>query len=212
MKNTRFPFFTLLTALFFLSCSTTRDIAKKGFFPFEYENEAYQIISIAAPSGEGLNFLVKPEGDHHAFKAIDQDQDGIMDIIQYGAISLEKASAIYSFGIQKAVDQGKLQGKEQARIFNYTEEPFRYTIQTIGLYSDVFYNRFTILNTQNNTEELFLDMDANGLLDQAKKTLRDSTEAQSLYQHTLDEGIRQNKIYIRFDKIIVKSLPKSPPF
>lgn len=212
MKITIFSILVSITGLFSLSCSSTRDLAQKGLFTFEFKNEEYQIISITAPSGEGLNSLIKLGDNRHEFKAIDQDQDGIIDIIQYGSVSLEEANFIYTFGIKEAISHDKLRGKEQVRIFDYTEEPFRYTIQTYGLYSDVFYNRFTILNSQNNTEELFLDMNADGVLDQAEASDRPFEEVQPLYQRALDEGIRQKRIHIQFDKVIVKTLPKAHSF
>lgn len=211
MKHAFFFILIFITGLLIASCSASRDLPKKALFSFEYESENYQIVSITDPSGEGMNLLLKVDNDSSLFRTLDQDQDGIIDIIQYGSVTLEEANLIYTFGIKEANNNGKLRGRDRVRIFNYKEEPNRYTIQTYGLYRDALYNRFTILNIHDNTEEIFLDVNADGILDRIEISDRNLPEVQSIYKRILNEGIKQQRIHIRFEKFIVKTQPQNLP-
>lgn len=201
----------LFLGLLITGCSSTKDLPQKTLFPFEYNDEAYQIISISSEDGEGMNFLLKVTDDTTSFRTLDQDQDGVIEAIQYGSITLAEANVIYQFGIQKAINDGKFKSREGERIFTYTEENFRFTIETFGFYTDLIYNEFTVLNTLDNTEVTFFDIDADGFLDRADDRDLSIQDYQSLYEKVLEEGLLKSRIEIKYDKYIAKFTATSHP-
>lgn len=195
----------------FASCSSTRELPQKALFPFEYEDEAYQIISITSPDGEGMNFLIKVHNDTSVFRTLDQDQDGIIELVQYGPVGLEEANLIYHFGIRKAIDDGKFKSRGGERIFKYSEDQHLLTIQTFGIYTDLLYNKFTIRHSQDKTAKTFIDVDADGILDHAEIRDLDVQTYQPFYQKILDQGIKEGLIELKFEKFIVKVAADSLP-
>ncbi|MEX0844197.1 MAG: hypothetical protein WD022_02905 [Balneolaceae bacterium] len=211
MKKLQSFLILLIFGLIVASCSTTQDLPKKALFPFEYQNNDYQIISITSPSGEGINILVKFENDTTVFRTLDQDQDGIIDLIQYGSVTLDEANQIYSMGIREAQNAGKIKERERERLFKYSENQHHFTVQTYGLYSDQYYNRFIIINIKENLEETYLDLNANGFLDQSQSSHRDIEEVQLYYTKVLQQGLKQNRIRLINNKYVVKIISNPKP-
>ncbi len=192
-----------LSGLLVLSCSSTKDIPVRGEFTFEFNNEPYEIISVSAPSGEGYNYLIKKEEGKSVFRSLDTNQDGMIDLIQYGSISIDQANKIYAYGIQTAIDQQKFKARESQRIFTFTQDNREYTIQTFGYYIDVLYNMFLITNLKTGYDEVFFDMDADGELDTIEKSDRSLEDVQELYQRIIQAGENKNLIEYRHGKFIV---------
>ncbi|MEX2605260.1 MAG: hypothetical protein WD361_13705 [Gracilimonas sp.] len=211
MKKLQSFLILLIFGLIVASCSTTQDLPKKALFPFEYQNNDYQIISITSPSGEGINILVKFENDTTVFRTLDQDQDGIIDLIQYGSVTLDEANQIYAMGIREAQNAGKIKERERERLFKYSENQHHFTVQTYGLYSDQYYNRFIIINIKENFEETYLDLNANGFLDQSQSSHRDIEEVQLYYTKVLQQGLKQNRIRLINNKYVVKIISNPKP-
>lgn len=211
MKHFSYLLLFLFAGLFLASCSTTDNIPRKAMFPFDYENEEYQIVSISSPSGEGMNILLKVKNDTSVFRILDHDQDGLLDVVQFGDISLDAANHIYMVGISEAQNAGKIKERERERLFEYSKDNYYYKIQTFGLYSDVFYNRFIVGNIRLGIEETFLDINADGVLDQTEYSDRSHTELQANYQKVLQKGLDKNRIKISNEKYVVKISHNSPP-
>lgn len=203
--------FIFFLGLLFVSCSSTRELPQKTLFPFEYEDESYQIISITSPNGEGMNFLMKVDNGSSIFRTLDQDQDGMIELIQYGPVSLEEANLIYHFGIQKAIDDGKFKSRRGERIFKYNDDPYLLTVQTFGIYTDLLYNKFTVKLSSHNTAYTFIDNDADGILDKAENRDLDVQEYQPLYLKILEEGVKADRIEFKFEKFVIKVSVNSPP-
>lgn len=180
-------------------------------FPFEYENEAYQIVSISSPSGEGMNILLKVQNDTSVFRILDRDQDGLLDVVQRGDISLDEANKIYTVGIIEAQDAGKIRERDRERLFQYSSDHYYFRVQTFGLYSDVYYNRFVVGNIRLGIEESFLDVNADGVLDKAEYANQSHKEVQHFYQKVLQKGMEQDRIIVSNEKYVVKISLKSPP-
>jgi hypothetical protein len=210
MKPFSFLLF-IFAGLFLANCSTTDNIPRKAMFPFEYEDETYQIVSISSSSGEGMNILLKVQNDTSVFRILDQDQDGLLDVVQHGDITLNEANEIYTFGIIEAKDAGKIRERERERLYQYSEDHHYFKVQTFGLYSDVFYNRFIVGNVRLGIEESFLDINADGVLDKAEYANQSHKDVQPYYHKVLQKGMENDRILVSNDKYIVKISYKSPP-
>lgn len=206
-----FTFLLVIAGLFLASCSSTDKIPRKAMFPFEYENESYQIVSISSPSGDGMNILLKIQDDTSVFRILDQDQDGLLDVVQHGDISLDEANQIYMVGISEAQNAGKIRERDRERLFQYSEDHYYFRVQTFGLYSDVYYNRFVVGNVRLGIEESFLDVNADGVLDQAEFANQSHKDVQPYYHKVLQKGLEKDRIIISNDKYVVKISFKSPP-
>ncbi|MGN8224842.1 hypothetical protein [Gracilimonas sp. BCB1] len=198
----------LLSGLSMLGCSSSKDLPIRTDFSFEFDRQTYHIISISAPDGEGYNYLIQYEGNESVLRSMDTNQDGILDLVQYGEISLNEANKIYTYGIQQAIAQQKFKARKDKRIFTHTETNLKYTLETIGFYSDLLYNRFEIANIITGENELFFDMDADGKLDKIEQSDRTLEDARELYQKVIQIGISKNLIEFRFDKYIVLIAPQ----
>lgn len=200
--------FLLLTGLFILGCSSTKDLPTRTEFFFIFDDEPFEIISISDPSGEGYNYLIKKEEGESVFRSMDTNQDGIIDLIQYGSFSIDQANRIYTYGIQQAINQQKFKARKTQRVFTVTENNTVYTIQTFGYYKDLLYNQFTINFLETDSSEIYLDMNADGELDNIEKSERSLEEAQEIYQRIIQTGIESKLIEFRFEKFIVLLSPK----
>lgn len=198
----------LLSELSMLGCSSSKYLPTRTDFTFEFDQQSYLIISISAPTGEGYNYLIRYEGEESVLRSMDTNQDGILDLVQYGELTLNEANKIYTYGIQQAIAQQKFKARKDKRIFNHTEENLKYTLETIGFYSDLLYNRFEITNIITGENELFFDMDADGKLDKIEQSDRTLEDARELYRKIIQVGMSKNMIEIRFEKYIVLVAPQ----
>lgn len=198
----------LLSGLLILGCSSTKDLPTRTEFSFQFNNELYEIISISDPSGEGYNYLIKEEDGESVLRSMDTDQDGYIDLVQYGGISIDEANVIYAYGIQQAIDQQKFKARKTQRKFTLTEDTKEYVIQTFGYYTDVLYNQLTITDLETDSTEIYLDMNADGELDNIEEGDRTLESAQKIYQKVIQAGLDKKYIEFRFEKFIVLFTPK----
>ena len=82
-----------------INCGPTRPKIEIGGYDFKYEGKTYRIESIAPNFMEGYNTLILKEDDRIVLKATDKEQDGILDVVDIGELSLEKAKEIYQEGL-----------------------------------------------------------------------------------------------------------------
>jgi|AntRauTorcE11897_2_1112592.scaffolds.fasta_scaffold00005_165 hypothetical protein len=201
-----------LGLLLLLSCSTSKELPSRTEFKFTYQDIPFEIISISAPTGEGYNYLVQLVQNESVFRSMDTDQDGYIDLVQYGEFSLEEANDIYIYGIQEAMNQQKFKAKNSLRIFTFKDDSAKYTLQTFGNYKDLLYNEFTILHLESGLEEVFQDRDADGELDTINKSERTISEVQETYHRIIEIGKAEKRIEVMYEKIVVLiRKQKSPP-
>ena len=98
---------TLLLGLCAEGCTTTRNAPSRSLFAFSYEGDTYEILSLVIPTNGGSNFLLLRQGERVVLRAQDEDQDGTLDTLLTGNLTLESANRIYAQGIAQAQAQGK---------------------------------------------------------------------------------------------------------
>lgn len=199
-------------------CSLLRSYNERTF-SFNYAGEDYEIVSKIKGDEVLENLLLMyNENGEIILEGVDEDSDGRIDELRQGELTLSEANRIYYTGIEQALESGNLDSKNELRLFDFTDPPFEYRIETIG-YDDytsrrrmvygylkeaIVYNQFTITQTNNVTQIVVRDMDADGVLDIAitPKDLNLS-DYQSIYKDIIEEGLSSERILFREQMYIV---------
>ncbi|MCC5914921.1 MAG: hypothetical protein JJU46_11140 [Balneolaceae bacterium] len=203
MKTSILSLLPLLLLL--ISCGTTKTGTESTLFEFQVEDETYQIIGINTSDGEAVNDLVQREGREVTIWVRDSNQDGFMDLVLRGNITLEEANQIYHQGIRIAAEMGKYQQKEYPRSYLYDTDQYTFTIISVmGSRSEVNYNQFLIYSKQELQEVRLYDRDMDGVLDSYYEDDPEYTTWQEQYRKTLDRGIADQRIERRDGRYVVK--------
>ena len=187
----------LLLAFIFtgIACTTQKDVARKNVYSFTLGNEQYQITSINTKSGEGVNYLTQiNELGETVLKARDLNQDGFIDNILKGTVSLIEANEIYTIGINLARADGNYEERVSLRTYEFIIDDTRYTIKTYIIGSENATNLFIIYNHLTNEESILSDTNADGTLDSIENGPLTLDEANKLYKQVLEEGIKSRRI------------------
>jgi hypothetical protein len=187
--------FTILSFLFiFMSCASSEPRTESSKFEFEYEGESYEIVGLITQDGESLNDLVLRDGREIVFWARDNNQDGKMDRIMRGDISLERANEIYRAGIRLADEAGKYEMKPHPRTFEFADENYVFSVVTVLGESDNYYNLFVALNIETEVETEMTDSNLDGTLDEDQFEQEEYVQWQELYSKALERGVKERKI------------------
>ena len=186
---------TLALVIFLAGCATTKNQTIKNVFTFDHDGHSYQIVSINTETGEGTNFLnLVDENGMEALSARDLDQDGTLDVIIKGQLSLEEANFIYSAGISNAKLKGSYNEREPLRSFEATHSNTLYTIRSYYVEDLTLTNMFIIHNASGGHESILEDITGDGVLDHIEKGSITLEEAQLLYDIILKAGIEKGRI------------------
>ncbi len=184
-----------LTLFIVSSCATQKEIARKSIYSFNFEGEQFQITSINTDSGEGFNFLSQIDNSGKTeFKARDFNQDGTLDIVLKGNLTLTKANEIYLAGINFARAEGNYKETTSLRTFEFSKAENLYTIKTYILDEDNASNLFSIYNHLTGELSLFSDSNANGVLNTREKGNMSIEDANRLYKEIIEEGILSKRM------------------
>ena len=203
--------FTLLLALCAQGCGTTRSEPSRSLFTFSYEGDTYEIVSLAVPTNGGSNFLLLRQGERVVLRARDNDQDGTLDTLLTGTLTLENANRIYARGIAQAQARGKYKEQLSSRRYALSRSGHTYIIQTYLLDSGASYNKFILIDDSTGTKTIIQDTDADGILDEIEGGQGDLEANQNAYAVVLKEGIRQGRIVLVDERYVVKSQVKQRP-
>lgn len=212
-KKTSFFLLFLLCA-----CSLLRSYDEQTF-SFNYAGDDYVIVSKIQGDEvlENLLLMYNESGEIN-LEGVDENSDGELDELRRGEISISEANRIYYVGIEQALESGNFDSKNALRIFEFTDAPYLYSIETVG-YDDntsrrrmvygylkevVVYNQFTIVQTEDETEIVVRDMDADGILDTAVALENlNLSDYQGIYRDILDEGLNSDRILLTEQMYIV---------
>ena len=188
------PFLLLISTLIFLGCASTEPRVESSKFEFQFEEETYEIVGLISSDGESLNDLVFRDGREIVFWVRDNNQDGTMDRVMRGDISLERANEIYRAGIQIAAEQGKYEQKRHPRTFEFADEQFIYSVITVLGESGSNYNIFSVYNIETEVETKLRDSSLNGQLDENQIEHEEYIQWQRLYERALKKGVDEKRI------------------
>lgn len=186
-----------------VGCGSTKTERTQFQFTFQYDGAEYLIISVVVSSDGGHNFLTRREDGELVFSAKDEDQNGVLDTILVGNMSLASANHIYARGIELARNQGRYREIPGTRIFEYRMLGSVYVVQSLTPDVGQFLNRFTYFNSYR-TEIICMDDDADGVLDRIQHGLADLEVSQELYETVLKVGVQRGLIRAVDNRYVVQ--------
>ena len=204
MKSSKI-FLVILIVIFLIGCAAQNKM-RYGVYNFSYDGKNYQIESYTPPTGDGNNFLVLKEDGNVLIKAVDKEQNGYIDKVLMGDIPLQKVREIYTVGLKKCSQSGKMETKFSEKNFMSEDMSNKYYLATYTINSDEVYNKFTILKKYDvyRTEELiFIDNSADGILDEVISGMTTTDQYQDVYMNVLKKGIKNGGINRVQDKYLV---------
>jgi hypothetical protein len=197
----------IILLCFLYGCSLLRTYDEK-IFRFNYAGDEYEIISKIKGDEVDYNLLQMYSKDGKLIiQGRDENSDGELDELMIGEINISEANHIYFIGIDQAMESGDLDVKNELRIFEITEPPYTYVIETVG-YDDfasrrrmvygylkpvVVYNQLTIIDSEEQTEIILRDLDANRVLDSALDKSNVSKH-QAIYKDLLGRGMKLDRV------------------
>ena len=192
----------MLPLLMLLGCGPTRQKIEVGGYDFEYEGTTYRIESVAPNFIEGYNTLILRDDDRFVIRAVDKEQDGILDDVIFGDISLEAARDIYQEGLRAGERRGYIRKKSIAREYRTTFDRKNFILATYILALGEIYNKLVIRDIYHR-EVIVLDEEADGILDKVEKGDENLGHYQRLYRSVLNNGIREGRVMKPDGKYIV---------
>ena len=96
-------------------CRTAAPEPTPGPFRFALEGRDYEVVSVADPPGGGRNVLLRRDGGRVVLRAVDADQDGRLDTLLVGRLTLEEADRIYADGLRQAEARGQFRERPAER-------------------------------------------------------------------------------------------------
>lgn len=192
------------------ACTAQKDLARKNVYSFALGNELYQITSINTKSGEGVNYLTQiNELGETVLKARDLNQDGFIDNVLKGTLSLIEVNEIYTAGINFARADGNYEERVSLRTYEFITDNTRYTIKTYIIGPENATNLFIIYNHLINEESILSDTNADGTLDSVENGALTLEEANILYKQVLEEGMKSRRIVKIKNTFLVQEDPLS---
>jgi hypothetical protein len=175
-------------------------------FPFAHEGIDYEIISVVVSDDGGHNYLTRRSVGQLVFSAKDEDQNGTLDTVLVGNISLDEANDIYLDGIDQARSLGRYREEQDPYLFEYWIGGVTYAIHSFNVGTDRHYNTLTFPDVVGR-EVICVDDGADGNLDRFKKGFGDLKASQDLYSSILSEGVRQGRIVVVGGSYVVRDRP-----
>lgn len=194
-----------LTLLVFTSCASLSPGTTRNVFSFSYEEQEYQIISLTTTTGEGTNYLVLSDSSEtELLNCKDADQNGTIDQVLSGRISMEEANMIYQAGISFAQEKGNYRERIPERTFQLDYPGYSFEVRSYQVSNTNVSNLFIVRIDSIGLESILTDIQADGKLDQIEKGTGQTSEYQSYYTATLGIGIKEKKIVYRNGIYLVK--------
>ena len=186
-------FGVITTWAILLGCGSVRPKIEIGGYEFVYQGVIYRIESVAPNFAEGYNILLLKDEDRIVLKAIDREQDGVLDKVDIGDLTLEAARDIYLEGLAAGERLGKIKKKTIKRDFRTAMDRSDITLVTYILALGEIYNKLIVMDYQYN-ESVIIDRDADGIIDKIEKGDDSKANYQRLYNRVLNQGQKVGKI------------------
>ncbi len=204
MKN-RFIIAAIVSSILpvFCSCSE-KPVQGSTFFNFEYEGQNYRIRTVTFnDNGYSYNELIGKK-----FVANDYDQDGIIDKITNGEVSIVDAQKVYEHVLSILAEQDKLHPvKPIYHSCQFTNTDYDYEIKTFQPKNVEPFNQFKVIEKEIKTEAGFIigiDQKADGTIDTVVTGTMSLKNIQALYIDVIHKGLQMNQLFKDGDMIIVK--------
>lgn len=196
LKKCVLQILTLLVAVGLTHCASGIEVSNdySGILKFYSDGNEYTLLTYLSENETGYNVLLRKENDMVILKSIDKQQDGKLDEILEGDISLVDANKIYSEALAIADEKGMLTKKHFKRFYNFSDKTYDYEIRTYLLFSGDNYNLFAARKKRSSDIIIIIDDKADGMLDSFQQGSGDIVKFQSLYEEVLRQGMINHKV------------------
>ncbi len=187
----------------FFSCCE-KPVQGSTFFNFEYEGQNFRIRTVYSENnGFSYNELIGEK-----FVANDYDQDGIIDKITYGDVSITESQNVYEYVISVLAERNKLRAVNPTyHSYQLTNTDYDYEIKSFQPKNVEPFNQFKVIEKVVKTPGGFiigLDQKADGTIDTVVTGAMSLKNIQTLYTDVIQKGLQMNKLSKTSDMIIVK--------
>ena len=202
LKNHILKFLLLVSIIGLTHCASSTETQGdySSILKFHSGGNEYTIMSYLSNDATGYNILMREENDNVIIKSIDKQQDGELDEILEGNISLVDANKIYSEALAVAKERGMLKKLYFERYYNFSDKIYDYEIRTYILAQGDNYNLFAVKEKAINNIIIIIDEKADGSLDNFQQGSGDIIKFQALYEEVLQQGIVSNRV-VNVDKV-----------
>jgi hypothetical protein len=180
----------------FVYCSSSQKLSYgMKHFAYDYNGKSYTIYSYTLQDKVGYNLLISNETKQDRLKAKDLNQDGVIDTVITGSLSLAEAEQIYQVGLNKAQSSGNLENREITRWYETEDQNYKYSVQTyLPLYGEAYNNFMVTEKKPFGKTYFFKDMLADGSLDSVITGKAMISSFQPLYDYVLKQAIHDKKL------------------
>ncbi|MBN2029107.1 hypothetical protein JW824_02585 [bacterium] len=196
------PWLGILSVLW-IACKTSHPVIRLGGYSFEFEGKHYHIESVTPNYVEGYNIITRRDGDILLFRAVDKEQDGILDELTVGNMSLEQAQKIYQAGILEGEERGYIRKRTFAREYRTSIGGDRFILATYILALGDIYNKLFYYEIMRGVEVEILDLQADGIIDRVENGNKDLGVYQTIYRDIIDRGLRYGHVQLINGQYIV---------
>ncbi len=191
----------LITIVFLLglnSCSSSSELFEgySSLLIFSHEGKDYKIMGFSPEETQGYNLLILDDGNDILIKCIDKQQDGILDEVIIGDISLDKANKIYKDEILTAASNGTITQKYFENYYITSNKNNMFELRTYVLADGDIYNIFAVKPINDDVTYILRDLLADGSLDYFEEGEGDLKLFQSFYDEVMQKGIHNEKILV----------------
>lgn len=197
------PWSCILLSILLITCKTRGPEVRLGGYSFEYEGENYNIESVTPNYVEGYNIITRRDGETLVFKAIDKEQDGALDELTIGNITLDQAQKIYHAGILEGEKRGYIKKRTFAREYKTNIGGDRFILATYILALGDTYNKLFYYAIMQRNEVEMVDLQADGIVDRIENGNRELEYYQTIYREIIDRGLRYGHVQLINGQYIV---------
>ncbi len=196
-------FFLNIIPVYFITCISTGPEIKVGGYSFEFQGKNYNIESVTPNNVEGYNMITRREGTDLVFKAIDKEQDGTIDELSIGNMTIDQAQLIYQAAIDEGEKKGFLRKRTLSREYRSSIGGDRFILTTHILALGDTYNKLSYYEIIQGIEVEMIDLEADGIVDRIDEGNKDLGYCQKIYRNIIDRGLKYGKVQQINGKYIV---------
>ncbi len=189
-------FSMILMFLGLINCTSKSELMNSypNLLTFSHQGKEYKILGFFPQDSDGFNLLIRKEQNKILLKCIDKQQDGVLDEVIVGDITLEEANNIYQEGILIAIENGSLKEKQFEHYYLTSDMGNIFELRTYVPVDGETYNIFAVKPISDGRTYVLRDLEADGSLDYFEEGEGELELFQSYYDKVVQKGISGNKI------------------